>query len=182
MAYSLPLTGADTVGDLDNFQNNQHVISRLQLLSSFNCSPITRFDTWLESFESIVDGSRWSEDKTIQMLRAKLTYRAFSVIQSICKTYPHNYVTIREAPLDHFHGMRIRKLGEKIVDYALRLQEIFKRAYPVGNTERSFAVILKQKFIDGLDSKLQSKEKYKDFRTFNDLVAATRVYTLRLES
>ncbi|KAI9553747.1 hypothetical protein GHT06_018997 [Daphnia sinensis] len=56
MAHSLPPTGAATVGDLDNFQNNQHIFSRLQLLPSFNGSPITRFDTWLESFESIVDG------------------------------------------------------------------------------------------------------------------------------
>ncbi|KAI9554902.1 hypothetical protein GHT06_020180 [Daphnia sinensis] len=194
MAHSLPPAGAATVRDLDNFQNNQHIFSRLQLLPSFNGSPITRFDTWLESFESIVDGSRWSEDKTIQMLRAKLTDRAFSVIQSILKTNPNNYVAIKEALLDHFHGdenadlylkkfdKAKRKPGEKIVDYALRLQEIFKRAYPVGHTERSFVVILKQKFIDGLDSKLQSKVKYKEFPTFNELVAATRVYALRLES
>ncbi|KAI9554965.1 hypothetical protein GHT06_020249 [Daphnia sinensis] len=128
------------------------------------------------------------------MLRAKLTDRAFSVIQSILKTNPNNYVAIKEALLDHFHGdenadLYLKKLykakrkpGEKIVDYALRLQEIFKRAYPVGHTERSFVVILKQKFIDGLDSKLQSKVKYKEFPIFNELVAATRVYALRLES
>ncbi|KZR96301.1 Uncharacterized protein APZ42_009442, partial [Daphnia magna] len=96
--------------------------------------------------------------------------------------------------LDHFHGdenadlylkkfnKAKRKPGEKIVDYAHRLQEIFKRAYPIGYGEKSFTVILIQKFIEGLDSKLLSKVKYKEFKDFNDLVASTRVYALRLEA
>ncbi|KAK4029016.1 hypothetical protein OUZ56_022032 [Daphnia magna] len=194
MAYYTSPTRAATVRDLDDFQNNQHTFSRLQLLPSFTGSPITRFDSWLESFESIVDGSGWSEEKTIQMLRAKLTDRAFSVIQAILKEHPHDYESIKEALLDHFHGdenvdlylqkfnKAKRKPGEKVVDYALRIQEIFKRAYPVGHSEKSFAVILMQKFIEGLDSKLQTKVKYKEFKDFNELVAATRVYALRLEA
>ncbi|XP_045032623.1 uncharacterized protein LOC123474473 [Daphnia magna] len=167
MAYCTSSTRAATVRDLDDFQNNQHTFSRLQLLPSFTGSPITRFDSWLESFESIVDGSGWSEGKTIQMLRAKLTDRAFSVIQAILKEHPHDYESIKEALLDHFHGDE---------------NEIFKRAYPVGHSEKSFAVILMQKFIEGLDSKLQTKVKYKEFKDFNELVAATRVYALRLEA
>jgi hypothetical protein len=194
MAYCTSPTRAATVRDLDDFQNNQHTFSRLQLLPPFTGSPITRFDSWLESFESIVDGSGWSEEKTIQMLRAKLTDRAFSVIQAILKEHPHDYESIKEALLDHFHGdenvdlylqkfnKAKRKPGEKVVDYALRIQEIFKRAYPVGHSEKSFAVILMQKFIEGLDSKLQTKVKYKEFKDFNELVAATRVYALRLEA
>ncbi|KAK4031072.1 hypothetical protein OUZ56_024596 [Daphnia magna] len=194
MAYCTSPTRAATVRDLDDFQNNQHTFSRLQLLPSFTGSPITRFDSWLESFESIVEGSGWSEEKTIQMLRAKLTDRAFSVIQAILKEHTHNYESIKEALLDHFHGdenvdlylqkfnKAKRKPGEKVVDYALRIQEIFKRAYPVGHSEKSFAVILMQKFIEGLDFKLQTKVKYKEFKDFNELVAATRVYALRLEA
>ncbi|KZR99595.1 Uncharacterized protein APZ42_004472, partial [Daphnia magna] len=61
--------------DLDDFQNSQHTFSRLQLLLSFTGSPLTRFDSWLESFEAIVDTSGWSGEKIIQMLRAKLTDR-----------------------------------------------------------------------------------------------------------
>ncbi|KZS08408.1 Uncharacterized protein APZ42_027611 [Daphnia magna] len=38
-----------------------------------------------------------------------------------------------------------------------------------------------QKFIEELDAKLQAKVKYKEFKDFNELVAATRVYALRLE-
>ncbi|KAK4018195.1 hypothetical protein OUZ56_000263 [Daphnia magna] len=194
MAYSLSHTRAATVKDLDDFQNNQHTFSRLQLLPSFSGSPITRFDSWLESFESIVDGSGWSNEKIIQMLRAKFTDRAFSVIQAILKENPDDYASIKESLLDHFHGdenadlylkkfnKAKRKPGEKIVDYAHRLQEIFKRAYPMGYGEKSFTVILIQKFIEGLDSKLQSKVKYKEFKDFNDLVASTRVYALRLEA
>ncbi|KZS03454.1 Uncharacterized protein APZ42_033811 [Daphnia magna] len=56
LAYCTSPTRAATVRDLDDFQNNQHTFSRLQLLPSFTGSPNTRFDSWLESFESIVDG------------------------------------------------------------------------------------------------------------------------------
>ncbi|KAI9553742.1 hypothetical protein GHT06_018991 [Daphnia sinensis] len=172
---------AATARDLDDFQTNQHTFSRLQLLPSFSGSPLTRFDSWLESFEAIVDTSGWSEEKIVQMLRAKLTDRAFSVIQAILKDHSHDYGSIKEALLDHFHGdenvdlylkkfnKAKRKPGEKIVDYALRLQEIFRRAYPVGHSEKSFAIILMQKFVEGLDPKLQAKVKYKEFKEFNEL-------------
>ncbi|KAK4030300.1 hypothetical protein OUZ56_023298 [Daphnia magna] len=173
MAYRTSPTRAATVRDLDDFQNNHHTFSRLQLLPSFTGSPITRFDSWLESFESIVDGSGWSEEKTIQMIRAKLTYRAFSVIQAILKEHPHDYESIKEALLDHFHG-------DENVD--LYLQKFNKAKRRSGHSEKSFAVILMQKFIEGLDSKLQTKVKYKEFKDFNELVAATRVYVLRLEA
>ncbi|KAK4028704.1 hypothetical protein OUZ56_021708 [Daphnia magna] len=74
------------------------------LLPSFTGGPITRFDSWLESFESIVDGSGWSEEKIIQMLCAKLTDRAFYVIQAILKEHPQDYKSRKEALLDHFYG------------------------------------------------------------------------------
>ncbi|KZS02717.1 Uncharacterized protein APZ42_000127, partial [Daphnia magna] len=131
-------------------------------------------------FEAIVDTSGWSGEKIVQMLRAKLTDRAFFVIQAILKDLPHDYDSVKEALLDHFHGdenvdlylkkfnKAKRKPGEKIVDYALRLQEIFKRAYPVGHSEKSFAIILMQKFIEGLNPKLQAKVKYKDFKDFGE--------------
>ncbi|KAK4013423.1 hypothetical protein OUZ56_025977 [Daphnia magna] len=185
---------AATARDLDDLQNNQHTFSRLQLLPSFSGSPLTRFDSWLESFEAIVDTSGWSGEKIVQMLRAKLTDRAFSVIQAILKDLPHDYESVKEALLDHFHGdenvdlylkkfnKAKRKPGEKIVDYALRLQEIFKRAYPVAHSEKSFAIILMQKFIEGLDPKLQTKVKYKDFKDFGELVTSTRKYASRLEA
>ncbi|KAK4006808.1 hypothetical protein OUZ56_011966 [Daphnia magna] len=140
MAYCTSPTRAATVRDLDDFQNNQHTFSRLQLLPSFTGSPITRFDSWLESFESLVDGSGWSEEKTIQMLRAKLTHIAFSVIQAILKEHPHDNESIKEALLYHFHG------------------------------------------DENVDLYLQKFNKVKRKPDFNELVAATRVYALRLEA
>ncbi|KAK4017604.1 hypothetical protein OUZ56_033238 [Daphnia magna] len=52
MAYCTSPTRAATVRDLDDLKNNQHTFSRVQLLPSFTRSPITRFDSWLESFEN----------------------------------------------------------------------------------------------------------------------------------
>ncbi|KZS06792.1 Uncharacterized protein APZ42_029632 [Daphnia magna] len=168
-------TRVATARDLDGFQNNQYTFSRLQLLPSFTGSPTTRFDSWLESFESIVDDSGWSVEKNIQMLRAKLTDRAFSIIQAVLKDHPHDYDSIKEALLDYFHGddnvdlylkkfnKAKRKPSKKVVDYALRLQEIFRCAYPVVHSKKSFTIILMQKFMERLDSKLQAKVKYEDF-------------------
>nr|CAH0104259.1 unnamed protein product [Daphnia galeata] len=46
----------------------------------------------------------------------------------------------------------------------------------------SFQIILQQKFIDGLDLKLQMKVKYKTFQKFDELVSETRKYSVRLEA
>jgi hypothetical protein len=48
--------------------------------------------------------------------------------------------------------------------------------HPDSHAEASFKVILKQKFIEGLDENLQLKVKHKDYDTFDELVAATRKY------
>ncbi|KAK4030847.1 hypothetical protein OUZ56_024234 [Daphnia magna] len=106
---------------------NKRVLVTTQFLSSFTGSPITRFDSGLESFESIVDASGLSEEKTIKILRVKSTDRAFSVIQALLKDHPHDYDS-------------------------------------------------------GLDSILQAKDKYPEFREFNELVALTRVDASRLET
>ncbi|KAK4003567.1 hypothetical protein OUZ56_005324 [Daphnia magna] len=154
MAYCTSPARAATVRDLDDFQNN-HILS--PGYNYFLLSPEAPLLVL-----TLVDGSGWSEEKTIQMLRAKLTDRAFSVIQAILKEHPHDYESIKEALLDHFHG-------DENVD--LYLQKFNKAK-----------LILMQKFTEGLDSKLQTKVKYKEFKDFNELVAATRVYALRLEA
>ncbi|KAK4009550.1 hypothetical protein OUZ56_018684 [Daphnia magna] len=139
--------------DLDDFQNNQHTFS--------------------------LDGLGWIEDKIIQTPNAKLTDRAFFVIQAILKDYPHDYDSVKEALLNNFHGdenvdvhlkkfnKAKRKPGEKIVDYALRLQAIFKRVYS--------AEIYR-------GSRLQAKVKNKEFKDFRELLSSTHVYATRLEA
>jgi hypothetical protein len=179
---------------LADFQRDLHIRANLQSLPSFTGNPLSRFDTWLESFESIISRSDLSEDDVILELQGKLTDKAHKVIKYIVANHPNDYDAIREKLLDHFHGDETvekylkkfkkahRKPGEKIYDFAIRLQEIFKHAYPDVYTEDSFKVILKQKFIDGLDEKLQFKVKYKEFDTFDELVAATRKYLARMEA
>ncbi|KZS07453.1 Uncharacterized protein APZ42_028818 [Daphnia magna] len=130
--------------DLDDFQNNQHTFSR------------------------------WN-----YFLRLpELTDRAFFVIQAILKDYPHDYDSVKEALLNNFHGdenvdvhlkkfnKAKRKPGEKIVDYALRLQAIFKRVYSACHFEKSFAIILIQKFIEGLDYRLEALEADREKQEF----------------
>jgi hypothetical protein len=163
-------------------------------LPPFTGNPLVRFESWLESFESVIARSDFSEDDVILELRGKLTDKAHKVIKYIIDNNPNEYDTIREKILDHFHGDETvekymkkykkahRKPGEKIYDYAIRLQEIFKHAYPDSHAEDSFKVILKEKFIEGLDEKLQFKVKYKDYNTFDDLVAAARKYLARMEA
>jgi hypothetical protein len=131
--------------------------------------------------------------KAILELQGKLTDKAHKVIKYIVDNNPKEYDAIKEKLLDHFHGDETvekyvkkfnkthRKSGEKISDFAIRLQDIFKHAYPDSHAEDSFKVILKQKFIEGLDEKLQLKVKYKDYDTFDELVGATRKYSTRME-
>nr|CAH0109646.1 unnamed protein product [Daphnia galeata] len=179
---------------LADFQKDLYIQNSLQALPPFTGNSLSRFDSWLESFESIIARSNFSEDNVILELRGKLTDKAHKVFKYIVDNNPNEYDTIREKLLDHFHGDETvekykkkiekahRKPGEKIYDYAIRLQEIFKHAYPDSHAEDSFKVILKEKFIEGLDEKLQFKVKYKDYDTFDELVAATRKYLARMEA
>ncbi|KAK4024622.1 hypothetical protein OUZ56_010045 [Daphnia magna] len=73
------------------------------------------------------------------MLRAKLTDRAFSVIQAILKDQPHDYDSIKETLLDHFHDFRdFNELVASTRVYASRLEAL--------ETDRE-----KQEFIRSID-------------------------------
>ena len=116
------------------------------------------------------------------------------IMKYILNSGDDSYKSIRERLLDHFHGdetkekslkklkKAVRKPGEKVYDFAIRLKEIFQRTYPKNYEEDSFQIILQERFIDGLDEKLQKKVKYKEFETFDDLVSATRKYSVRMEA
>ena len=70
----------------------------------FTGNPLVRFESWLESFESVIARSDFSEDDVILELRGKLTDKAHKVIKYIIDNNPNEYDTIREKLLDHFHG------------------------------------------------------------------------------
>jgi hypothetical protein len=89
---------------LADFQRDLHIRANLQSLPSFTGNPLSRFDTWLESFESIISRSDLSEDDVILELQGKLTDKAHKVIKYIVANHPNDYDAIRERLLDHFHG------------------------------------------------------------------------------
>ncbi|EFX75207.1 hypothetical protein DAPPUDRAFT_323389 [Daphnia pulex] len=180
--------------DLSAFQKDQYVRSSLQSLPSFSGGALQRFDTWLETFEAIMYDFDMTEKDTILELYKKMTDKAHRTMKYILHSGNDRFETIKEKLLDHFHGDETtekslkkfkkakRKPGEKIYDFAIRLKELFRYAYPKNYEEDSFQIILKEKFIDGIDEKLQMKVKYKEFRTFDELVAATRKYSVRMEA
>ncbi|EFX63115.1 hypothetical protein DAPPUDRAFT_335917, partial [Daphnia pulex] len=138
--------------------------------------------------------SDMTEKDTILELYKKMTDKAHRTMKYILHSGNDRFEAIKEKLLDHFHGDETtekslkkfkkanRKPGEKIYDFAIRLKELFRYAYPKNYEEDSFQIILKEKFIDGIDEKLQMKVKYKEFRTFDELVAATRKYSVRMEA
>ncbi|EFX64363.1 hypothetical protein DAPPUDRAFT_118253 [Daphnia pulex] len=180
--------------DLSAFQKDQYVRSSLQSLSSFSGGALQRFDTWLETFEAIMYDSDMTEKDTILELYKKMTDKAHRTMKYILHSGNDRFEAIKEKLLDHFHGDETtekslkkfkkanRKSGEKIYDFAIRLKELFRYAYPKNYEEDSFQIIIKEKLIDGIDEKLQMKVKYKEFRTFDELVAATRKYSVSMEA
>ena len=179
--------------DLSAFQKDQYLRSGLQSLNYFTGGSLQRFDTWLDTFEAIILDAGMTEKDVILELYKKMSEKAQRIMKYILNSGDDSYKSIRERLLDHFHGdetkekslkklkKAVRKPGEKVYDFAIRLKEIFQRTYPKNYEEDSFQIILQERFIDGLDEKLQKKVKYKEFETFDDLVSATRKYSVRME-
>jgi hypothetical protein len=100
---------------LADFQKDLHIRNSLQALPPFTGNSLSRFDSWLESFESIIARSNFSEDNVILELRGKLTDKAHKVFKYIVDNNPNEYDTIREKLLDHFHGDEtVEKYKKKI--------------------------------------------------------------------
>ena len=186
--------GYARASELSDFARCQYIRTSLQSLSSFSGGPLQRFDSWLDMFEKIILNSGFSDEEKILELYKKMTDRAQKVMKYILESGADEYDSVKEKLMDHFHGDETaekylkkfkkasKKPGEKIYDFAIRLKEIFKYAYPDAYMQDSFQIILQQKFIDGLDEKLQMKVKYKTFQTFDELVSETRKYSVRLEA
>jgi hypothetical protein len=180
--------------DLSAFQRDQHVRSGLQSLNSFTGGSLQRFDIWLETFEAIIVDSGMTEKDIVLELYKKMSEKAQRIMKYILSSGDDSYKSIRERLLDHFHGdetrekslkkfkKAVRKPGEKVYDFAIRLRELFQRTYPKNHEEDSFQLILREKFVEGLDEKLQERVKYKKFETFDDLISATRKYSARMEA
>ena len=148
---------------------------------------LQRFDIWLETFEAIIVDAGMTEKDIVLELYKKMSEKAQRIMKYILSNGDDSYKSIRERLLDHFHGdetrekslkkfkKAVRKPGEKVYDFAIRLRELFQRTYPKNQEEDSFQMILRERFVDGLDEKIQIKVKYKKFETFDDLISLTRI-------
>jgi hypothetical protein len=106
---------------LADFQRDLHIRANLQSLPSFTGNPLSRFDTWLESFESIVSRSDLSEDDVILELKGKLIDKAHKVIKCIVANHPNDYELIRIKLIDLFHGDKtvekyLKKFKKKLTE------------------------------------------------------------------
>ncbi|XP_046459661.1 uncharacterized protein LOC124206073 [Daphnia pulex] len=104
---------------LADFQRDLHIRANLQSLPSFTGNPLSRFDTWLESFESIISRSDLSEDDVILELQGKLTDKAHKVVCEYCNYRGHVKDECRRLKRDTLDGARppvcyaCREIGHK---------------------------------------------------------------------
>ncbi|EFX61763.1 hypothetical protein DAPPUDRAFT_121010, partial [Daphnia pulex] len=178
-------------------EKNPSTIDRIQTKSNVRSTRATARNLRIDPEQSkwrVVTNMGFSDEEMVLELYKKMTDRAQKVTKYVLESGADEYTTVKARLIDHFHGDETvekylkkfekasKKPGEKLCDFAIRLREIFKYAYPDAYTQDSFQIILQQKFIDGLDEKLQIKVKYKAFKTFDELVAEARKYSIRLET
>ncbi len=191
--------GAPPVGDFSDYQKGQRALTMLLQLPNFSGSPATRFDRWIKLFENVVAMSNWTDEEKVNMLITKMTDKAHDILQNILESYTENYNEIKKVLFERFHGNETedfyqkqfdaseRKPQETILDYAFRLKTTFQRAYPskAGDADTEDAMklqFLRQKFLQGLEPALRNKIRYKTTETFEDLVAETQKYAIRMEA
>jgi hypothetical protein len=115
-----------------------------------------------------------------------------------CFLLQQDYIKIKALFQENFHGDEDadfyrdkfdeiqRKPKENISNYAFRLKIIYQRAYPSNKLETqeelaSQLQFLRQKFLQGLESELQHKVRFKKVSTFEELVAVTQKYAKRVQ-
>ncbi len=187
------------VGDFSDYQKGQRALTMLLQLPSFSGSPVTRFDRWIKLFENVVAMSNWNEEEKVNMLITKMTDKAHDILQNIMESYTENYDEIKHILHERFHGNETedfyqkkfdsveRKPQETILDYAFRLKTIFQRAYPAkkGDSEEEEATrlqFLRLKFLQGLEPSLRNKIRHKPIKNFEELVAETQKYSIRMDA
>ena len=134
--------GYARVSEPSEFSKCLHIRSSLNSLSSFSGGPIQRFESWLDTFERIVNNSGFSDEEMVLELYKKMIDRAQKVTKYVLESGADEYTTVKARLIDHFYGYETvekylkkfekasKKPGEKLCDFAIRLREIFKYAYP----------------------------------------------------
>ena len=201
-------TIADLVQIFGSHQDNQ-TMNLLQNITPFSGTssskglPNSRFETWIRTFESIIDIANFDDAKKIKLLSSKLINLAAEALDDFLRSKPNQDITYNAAKqhlMYRFHGTETRELyekeyrscikqpGESILDYAHRLKKIFAHVYPLTDIQRNIPDIitmhepmLKDKFISGLPLKLREKVRFKTFATFDDLIRTTTKYDVAIQ-
>ena len=203
-----PVTMADLLRIFGSQQDNQTMVLLQNITPFSGASPLKgssnpRFETWIRTFESIVDMGNFDDAKKIKLLSSKFTNVAAETLDDFIKSRPNNgitYAAAKEHLMQRFHGTETRELYEKeyrscikqpsesILDYAHRLKKIFKHVYPLTDYQRNIPDVinmqeqmLKDKFTSGLPIKLREKVKFKTFATFEDLIKTATKYDVAIQ-
>ena len=203
-----PVTMTDLLRIFGSQQDNQTMVLLQNITPFSGASPLKgssnpRFETWIRTFESIVDMGNFDDAKKIKLLSSKFTNVAAETLDDFIKSRPNNgitYAAAKEHLMQRFHGTETRELYEKeyrscvkqpsesILDYAHRLKKIFKHVYPLTDYQRNIPDVinmqeqmLKDKFTSGLPIKLREKVKFKSFATFEDLIKAATKYDVAIQ-
>ena len=200
-------TIADLVKVFGSQQENQ-AISLLQNVSPFSGTPSLkgisspRFETWIRTFEAVIDMANFDETRKVKLLSSKLTSVAAESLDDFMRSRTNDRITyalVKKHLMNRFHGAETREMYEKefrscikqtaetVLDYAHRLRKLFQHVYPLTNCQRGIPdvinmqdTMLKDKFLSGLPVKLREKVKFKTFASFDDLIKATTKYEVAI--
>jgi len=193
----------DLVRIFGTFEQRQ-VYILLQNVSPFSgirCreDPHPNFKRWIRTFESILDLAALDDELKLKLLSIKLSDVAAESYDDYVLSRAGSqisYTEVKEHLTYRFHGTELRETfvkkfycctrskGENVLDYAHRLSQILKNAYPISQSQRSAEMLAfmdqfrKDQFIAGLSLKLRQRVQGKTYLTFDDLVKAT----LRIEA
>ena len=157
-----------------------------------------RFDSWLRDFLNAVQVDNFSDIELVRMFRSKLCNNASITFTNLEKAAPEDAKIFNKVTAyfhQRYHGFETKeefrrlfkkcsqKTEENVQEFCARLETHFNYAHPIeeDSTEASRKIqkgILKERFVEGLESKLQEKLRtalamtsvsYEDM-DFNELV------------
>jgi len=200
-------TIADLVKVFGSQQENQAIVL-LQNVSPFSGTPSLkgipspRFETWIRTFQAIIDTANFDDIRKVKLLSPKLIGVAAESFDDFIKSHTSDRITyalVKQHLMNRFHGAETREMYEKelrncikktaetVLDYAHRLKKLFQQVYPLTDCQRGMAdvinmqeTMLKDKFLSGLPIKLRERVKFKTFATFDALIKATTKYEVAI--
>ena len=168
-----------------SLKEQKQAITLIAAVPPFSGKGSTRFETWIKHFETQLDTADFEEGKKIKLLLSRLTNDALECALHFKERNPisaRNYDRIKSCLFERFHGSETRiqyvtefqnctqHAGESIRDFACRLQKLFLHAYPVPKGGTMNEMMLMDKFLNGLPSKLQTLLNHREYESFEVLI------------